>query len=170
MGRRMSAGEAHELGGINSAQTAHSSVHLRIGSPLSEVTRPYAKEAPMYPHNSSEKFPKRSSCTLSNRGLPVCTQANIDGVAAAKIGRRLVEMECRGRGDLDGAFHRLAVRTGIGHRHWRDWWHWQSTAQPERVLARTWNALVIAYHLECTRLARAIIQELEEAKRLTPSA
>lgn len=103
----------------------------------------------MCPQERSQKF---SGCTHHT------------GEEAARIGRRLVELELRGQKSLTAAFYHLEAKTGIGHRHWRDWWYGASNAHS--VLSGTWDRLTIAYEVELATKLHQIQVELEHAKSL----
>jgi hypothetical protein len=103
----------------------------------------------MCPQKCIELFP---FCTIPDRGE-----------RAAKIGRRLVELELRGQKSLTSAFYRLAARTGIGHRSWRDWWY---GIAHQGVLRSTWETLLEAYEVALTSKLRELKAELEELREL----
>jgi|SRR6478609_9630170 len=103
----------------------------------------------MCPQECIEMFP---FCTIPNRGEH-----------AAKIGKRLVELELRGQKSLTSAFHQLAARTGIGHRHWRDWWY---GIAHQGVLRCTWETLLQAYEVALTTKVQQLTVELEELREL----
>jgi hypothetical protein len=88
------------------------------------------------------------------------------GEVAAKIGRRLVEFESRGHGDLNGACERLAKRTGIGRNTWKDWWHWQCKTPAKGVLHITWEKLLNEYECMCAHLAHEFQREHQTVKEL----
>jgi hypothetical protein len=89
------------------------------------------------------------------------------GEKAAKLGHRLVQLELRHeRGALDAALKRLAVKSGISYRTWRDWWHWRSKPPAKGVRARTWNTLVSMYEAKIEEKLRAAEEELEKVKKL----
>jgi len=94
--------------------------------------------------------------------FPFCTIPN-RGEHAAKIGKRLVELELRGQKSLTSAFHQLAARTGIGHRHWRDWWY---GIAHQGVLRCTWETLLQAYEVALTTKVQQLTVELEELREL----
>ena len=85
------------------------------------------------------------------------------GAAAARIGKRLIEIEYRGHGDLDGAMYRLQSKTGISYWTWKTWW---SREPAQGVLPSTWRRLVSWYEIECARQKRLFEEELSEAKAL----
>jgi hypothetical protein len=99
----------------------------------------------MCPQKCNEKFCSRS------------------GEQAAKVGRRLIELELRGQKSLTAAFYQLEQRTGIGHRTFRDWWY---GIYSEGVLDRTWDTLVDAYEVELSTKVQQLKIELEQAKLL----
>lgn len=87
----------------------------------------------------------------------------MNGVNAARIGRRLIELEYRGPGDMDGAMHRLEAKTGISYWTWR---HWRNREPSEGVLQETWERLTAWYAIEVARQKRKFEEELAEAKAL----
>jgi hypothetical protein len=88
------------------------------------------------------------------------------GEIAAIIGHRLVEIELRGNGDLNGAITRLKNSTGIPFWTWKGWWAWQSRPQPKEVLDTTWERLMDAYQLLCMSRIVAFQCELDCARCL----
>jgi hypothetical protein len=85
------------------------------------------------------------------------------GEQAWDIGRRLIELESRGHGDVEAAFHRLQAKTGIDY--WQ-WWAFRYRTAPKHVLTDTWLRLVSAYRIECERKAREYCNELSYAASL----
>jgi hypothetical protein len=117
----------------------------------------------MCPQKCNQKFSDCSSCPEASRcSRSLCTLPG-RGEQAAKIGRRLVELELRGQKSLTVAFYRLAARTGIGHRTWRDWWYGLSH---QGVLASTWETLLETYEVELSTKVQQLKIELEQAKSL----
>lgn len=90
----------------------------------------------------------------------------MSGEAAARIGRRLIEIEYRGHGDLEAAMHRLEAKTGLSFWTWKAWWNAQSKPVPQTVLSDTWARLVAFYQLEVSRQKRRFEEELAEAQAL----
>lgn len=93
--------------------------------------------------------------------------AACSGEQAWDIGKRLIEIESRGHGDVEAALHRLQTKTGIDY--WQ-WWAFRYRPPPERVLADTWLRLVSAYRIECERKAREFCGELLYAASLSGGA
>lgn len=92
-----------------------------------------------------------------------CLQGFADGSEAARIGRRLIEIEIRGRGDVEAAMYRLQAETGIDF--WT-WWAWRYRPPTARVLRSTWDNLIAVYQVKCARLRRTYGEEFEEARAL----
>jgi hypothetical protein len=88
------------------------------------------------------------------------------GEIACMIGRRLIEIEMSGTGDLINAIYRLASETGIPFWTWKGWWSWQNRTPPKDVLQSTWERLLNAYQLQCTKTIAALQCELGCAKCL----
>jgi hypothetical protein len=93
-----------------------------------------------------------------NQKFPACS-----GEQAAKIGKRLVELELRGQKSLTAAFYQLSAKSGIGHRTWRDWWY---GIHNDGVLDSTWEALTDLYLVELSTKVQQLKIELEQAKSL----
>jgi hypothetical protein len=90
----------------------------------------------------------------------------MSGEVAARIGRRLIEIEYRGHGDLEAAMRRLEAKTGLSYWNWKAWWNAQSRPVPQGVLSETWERLVTFYRFECARQKRRFEEELAEAQAL----
>ena len=101
--------------------------------------------------------PYKSERQFTSRSKPMT------GALAASIGRRMVEIEYRGHGDLDGAMYRLEAKTGISY--WT-WWAWRNRPPTKDVLRATWERLIAAYQIECSRQKRQFEEELAEAQAL----
>ena len=89
--------------------------------------------------------------------------SEMTGANAARIARRLIELEYRGPGDLEGAMYRLEAKTGISY--W-SWWHWRHRHPPEGVLRDTWDRLTDWYKIACAVQKKRFEEELEEAQAL----
>jgi hypothetical protein len=78
--------------------------------------------------------------------------------AAATLVRKLVTLEYRCHGDLDGALRRLANKTEVSFASWRRWWH-ASTEGEVEMLPGTYTKLIDSYRIECACQRAVLLKE-----------
>ena len=86
---------------------------------------------------------------------------------AEDIAHKLIQLEYRGFGDLEGALHRLATRTGISYQLWKRWWHRSSEGD---VLPTQWEMLLAVWQMETRRQARLFAQEYKKVRKLNANS